>query len=67
NGIGSRHPTKCHLTHISNKPCNGGIRSLLQCRLAGDHQFVKDRIFAVTHLDHFNEDDRLSQIKEFNP
>ncbi|CAF3455014.1 unnamed protein product, partial [Rotaria sp. Silwood2] len=42
-------------------------RSLLQCRLAGDHQFVKDRIFAVTHLDHFNEDDRLSQIKEFNP
>ena len=38
-----------------------------KCRLDGDYQFLKDRIFAVTYLDHLNEDDRLNQIKEFNP
>ena len=47
--------------------CGGGTRALLQCRLDGDHPFVKDRDFAVTHLDHFNEDNRLEQIKELKP
>ena len=42
-------------------------RSFLQCRLAGEHPFVRDRTFAVTHLDHLNEDVRLQQLKLFNP
>jgi exonuclease III len=32
-----------------------------------DHSFIQNRLFAVTHLDHLDEDNRLKQIKEFNP
>ncbi|CAF3626374.1 unnamed protein product [Rotaria sp. Silwood1] len=51
NGIASRYPIKSY----SNQQTNS------------DHPFVKDRIFAVTHLDHLNENDRLKQIKDFDP
>jgi len=47
--------------------CKGGTRSILQCSLDSDHPFIQNRLFAVTHLDHINEDDRLKQMKEFNP
>jgi exonuclease III len=51
----------------TNFPCLGGTRCLLQCSLDGDHPFIQNRLFAVTHLDHLDEDDRLKQIKEFKP
>lgn len=40
---------------------------MLQCRFGGDHPFIENRRFAVTHLDHFDEDDRLMQMNEFAP
>ncbi|CAF3234840.1 unnamed protein product [Rotaria sp. Silwood2] len=67
NGIASRYPIISYSNKASSLSCSGGTRSLLQCRLDGGHRFLTDRIFAVTHLDHLNEDDRLNQIKEFNP
>jgi len=66
-GIASRYPISSHSNRLTRSSYQGGRRSLLKCRLDGDHQFLKDRKFAVTHLDHLNEDDRLHQIKEFNP
>ncbi len=62
NGIASRYPIKSHSNQLANTFCPGHRRSLLQCRLDGDHQ-----IFAVTHLDHLKENTRLAQIKEFDP
>ncbi|CAF2990583.1 unnamed protein product [Rotaria sp. Silwood2] len=67
NGIASRYPIKSHSNQVSSFSCQIDSRPLLQCRLTGDHQFLIDRIFAVTHLDHLNDDVRLNQIKEFNP
>ncbi|CAF4657417.1 unnamed protein product, partial [Rotaria magnacalcarata] len=45
----------------------GGDRAMLRCRLGGDHPFVQNRKFAVTHLDHLDEDERLKQINAFSP
>ncbi|CAF0862317.1 unnamed protein product [Adineta steineri] len=67
NGIASRYPIKDVSTRPTPFRCAGGKRSILQCRLDGDHPFIQDRLFAVTHLDHLNEDDRLTQIKHFRP
>ena len=67
NGIASRHPIIFHSNRSDNFFSSGGTRAFLQCRLGGDHPFVQDRLFAVTHLDHLNEDDRLEQIKYFQP
>jgi endonuclease/exonuclease/phosphatase family metal-dependent hydrolase len=67
NGIASRYPIKSYSNQQAGLFCSGGARSLLQCCLGGDHPFIKDRIFAVTHLDYLDEDDRLKQIQEFNP
>ena len=67
NGIASRYPIQSSSTQVASRSFRGGARSFLQCRLAGDHPFVTDRVFAVTHLDHLSEDDRLEQIKEFKP
>jgi endonuclease/exonuclease/phosphatase family metal-dependent hydrolase len=67
NGIASRYPIKLYSNQTSSFSTGGRKRSLLQCYLDGDHSFIKDRIFAVTHLDHFDENDRMKQIKEFNP
>ncbi|CAF4923180.1 unnamed protein product, partial [Rotaria sp. Silwood1] len=36
-------------------------------RLGGNHPFVQNRRFAVTHLDHTNEDDRIVQMTSFAP
>jgi len=66
NGIASRYPIKSHSNKTSGSS-GGEKRSLLNCCLDGDHSFIQDRIFAVTHLDHLNENNRLKQIKEFNP
>lgn len=63
NGFASRYPISFH----SNQQSIEGKRSLLECRFDGDHQFLSNRTFAVTHLDHRNEDQRLTQIKQFNP
>ncbi|UJR24601.1 hypothetical protein I4U23_005976 [Adineta vaga] len=67
NGIASQHPIISHSNQIGILSCPGEKRAMLQCRLGGDHPFVQDRSFAVTHLDHIDEDDRLAQIKEFDP
>ena len=55
NGIASRYPIESYSSQAQTFSCAGGRRSILQCRLGGDHPFTKDRIFAVTHLDHLNE------------
>jgi endonuclease/exonuclease/phosphatase family metal-dependent hydrolase len=65
NGIASRYPIKSYSNKTSGSS-SGERRSLLNCCLDGDHSFIQDRIFAVTHLDHMNEHDRLNQIREFN-
>jgi endonuclease/exonuclease/phosphatase family metal-dependent hydrolase len=67
NGIASRYPIRFWSSQQASFTCRGGKRSLLQCSLDGDHPFVRDRIFAVTHLDHLDENNRLKQIKEFKP
>jgi endonuclease/exonuclease/phosphatase family metal-dependent hydrolase len=65
NGIASNHPIVSHSNQSDHFSYPGGTRTLLQCRLGGDHPFVVDRLFAVTHLDHMNEDNRLEQIQYF--
>ncbi|UJR24600.1 hypothetical protein I4U23_005975 [Adineta vaga] len=67
NGIASRYPIVSSFSRPINFTSPGGKRSILQCRLGGDHPFVQDRSFAVTHLDHINEDARLKQMKYFQP
>jgi endonuclease/exonuclease/phosphatase family metal-dependent hydrolase len=67
NGLASRYPILTHSNQQSSSPSSCERRSMLQCRLDGDHSFIKDRIFAVTHLDHMNEDDRIDQLYQFNP
>ncbi|CAF0951554.1 unnamed protein product [Adineta ricciae] len=67
NGLASRYPIDFYSNQQSYFPCRGGTRGLLKCRLKGDHPFTKDRIFAVTHLDHIHEDNRLQQIRDFSP
>jgi endonuclease/exonuclease/phosphatase family metal-dependent hydrolase len=66
NGIASRYPILSH-SNKSSISCPGETRSLLQCRLDGDHTFIQNRLFALTHLDHLDEDNRLKQLKQFNP
>ena len=63
NGIASRYPLYSNSIQQTSFSFSGGMRSILQCRLNG----IEHLTFAVTHLDHINEDDRLQQIKEFNP
>lgn len=67
NGFASRYPIESYSNQLANTFCPGHRRSLLQCRLNGDHPFINDRIFAVTHLDHLKEITRLAQINEFDP
>ena len=67
NGFASRYPISFHSNEQSNPTITDEQRSLLQCRLDGDHPFIQNRTFAVTHLDHRDEDLRLKQIKQFNP
>jgi exonuclease III len=67
NGIASRHLIQSSSNQRASFSCPGGIRSFLQCSLDGDHPFIQNRLFAVTHLDHLNEDNRLKQIYEFKP
>jgi len=67
NGVASRHPIIFQSNQFDHLSCPHETRALLQCRLGGDHPFVKDRLFGVTHLDHMNEDDRLKQIEYFKP
>ncbi|CAF0992001.1 unnamed protein product [Rotaria magnacalcarata] len=66
-GIASRYPIISSSNQETTASYQGGHRSLLRCVLNGDHRFLTDRIFAVTHLDYLDENDRLHQIKEFNP
>jgi endonuclease/exonuclease/phosphatase family metal-dependent hydrolase len=63
NAIASSHPITSHSNKQSTLICPGGIRYFLQCSLNG---FEKLK-FAVTHLDYIDEDNRLKQIKQFNP
>ncbi|CAF1169677.1 unnamed protein product [Rotaria sp. Silwood1] len=66
-GIASRYPIISPYDQQTSFASLGGKRFFFKCCLGGDHPFVKDRIFAVTHLDHLNENDRLTQIEEFSP
>ncbi|CAF1670266.1 unnamed protein product [Adineta ricciae] len=65
NGIASRYPILSYSNHVYK--ASGEARAFLQCQLAGNHSFVQNRSFAVTHLDHMNEDTRLAQINYFQP
>jgi endonuclease/exonuclease/phosphatase family metal-dependent hydrolase len=67
NGIASHYPIGSSSSQRQCFSCPGGTRSLLQCSLDGDHPFIQNRLFAVTHLDHLDENNRLKQIKEFRP
>jgi len=62
NGFACRHPIICSENQVTDS-YPGGKRAFLQCSLQGFEQIQ----FAVTHLDHLNEDCRLSQIAEFQP
>ncbi|UJR09654.1 hypothetical protein I4U23_013888 [Adineta vaga] len=66
NAIASRYPIIEQYNQVTQQYYTGGSRAILRCRLDGDHPFVHNRTFAVTHLDHFDEDDRLLQMKEFS-
>ncbi|CAF1263631.1 unnamed protein product [Rotaria sordida] len=66
-GIASRYPIISPYDQQTSFASLGGKRFFFKCCLGGDHPFVKDRIFAVTHLDHLNENDRLIQINHFSP
>lgn len=67
NGIASRYPIAFHSNEQSSSNITSEQRSFLQCRFDVDHPFLSNRTFAVTHLDHQNEDYRLKQIEQFNP
>ncbi len=66
NGIASRYPIASY-SHIASTSCTDEVRCLLQCSLDSNNPFIQNRLFAVTHLNHLNEDNRLKQIKEFDP
>ncbi|CAF0849712.1 unnamed protein product [Adineta steineri] len=63
NGIASRYAIHSYSVQKTNFFCKGGVRSILQCCLDG----VENLTFAITHLDHLDEDTRIQQIKQFNP
>lgn len=68
NAVISRYPFSQHENYISTHHARGGDRSILRFQLeSDDHSFVHNRKFAVTHLDHMNEDDRLAQMTTFAP
>lgn len=68
NAVISRYPFSQHENYLSNHRARGGNRSILRFQLqSDDHSFVHNRNFAVTHLDHLNEDDRLAQMVTFAP
>lgn len=67
NAVISRYPFRSHEHHMADHRCRGGMRSILRFQLEGDHPFLPDRNFAVTHLDYLNEDDRLAQMSTFAP
>lgn len=62
----SKYPFQSHVNTFTTYHAIGGRRSVLEFRLDGDHPFLKNRLFAVTHLDHLDENDRVAQIKSFN-
>ncbi|CAF0890535.1 unnamed protein product [Adineta steineri] len=63
NGIASRYPIRCYDVKKTTFLGKGGYRSMLRCCLNG----IDNVTFAVTHLDYIDEDDRIKQMKEFNP
>ncbi|CAF0741698.1 unnamed protein product [Adineta ricciae] len=63
NGIISRYPIHWYSVQRTDFFCEGGTRSMLQFSLEG----IQNMKFALTHLDHRNEDDRLRQIQKFRP
>ncbi|CAF1458977.1 unnamed protein product [Rotaria sordida] len=67
NAILSRHPIAYSTNVISDHRCRGGTRAMLHFSLDGNHPFVQNRTFAITHLDHINEDDRIVQMTSFAP
>ena len=68
NGIASRFPIVEHSNEQRSFDTFGEVRSMLNCTLDGDqHPFLRDRRFAVTHLDHRDENARLDQLRRFDP
>ena len=67
NGLASKYSIQSTSSQQASVSCSGGQRSILQCRFNDEHPFLQNHLFAVTHLDHLNEDHRLKQIKQFRP
>jgi endonuclease/exonuclease/phosphatase family metal-dependent hydrolase len=63
NAIASSYPITSYSNRQSTLICPGGTRYFLQCSLDGLDKLT----FAVTHLDHIDENNRLKQIDEFSP
>jgi exonuclease III len=61
--IASSYPITSHSYQQSTLICQGGWRYFLQCSLDDLHKLT----FGVTHLDHQDEDNRLTQINQFKP
>lgn len=67
NAVGSRHPILSYSNQKIVTRSKGGDRAMLRFHLGGEHPFVTNRNFAVTHLDHLDEDERMRQIYGFSP
>ena len=67
NGFASRYPIESHSNTQSTGTAYAEKRSLLHCRLGGEHPFAAQRTFAVTHLDHRIEEARVKQLEDFQP
>ena len=67
NAVLSRYPFASEDNHTSDHRCRGGTRAMLNFLLDSDHPFVQNRHFAVTHLDHLDESDRVVQMTSFAP
>ncbi len=58
NDIASSYPIDSYSNQQSSLICQGGIRSFLICYIDG----LEKLTFAVTYLDHLDEDVSLTQI-----
>jgi len=68
NGFACRYPIREYSNQRTTDKCKNETRGFLQCVFdATEDSFLHNRTFAVTHLDHLDEKNRLRQIKEFDP
>lgn len=68
NGFACRYPIREYSNQYTTYHCENERRGFLQCIFDDtNNSFLHNRTFAVTHLDHLNENNRLRQMKEFDP